>query len=318
MLGFRIKLYTQSLSLRIKCLPKSSVLGSSSIRKVFFAHLSSSAKFGLRILRVTRCVSHYLRKVYFAHPSSYAKLTLRILLITQRPFDRPKLASGLYKPTKEYTHEALSAYQADRDIKANLMLDLPKSVYNRIDYFKTHPSLMWQQLEKIMLGSSIKVEKTDLELNLKFLNTLQPEWNKSCHGLRNDVRISTMQIQELYEILMTDESLVIEKKDKLEKKKKTVDLVALLTNITRKSSNLDRVPSLLASLLVQQSKYLSQSLLLATTVENRVTSQRSVEQRRLRTQLITEGNWSWLRKERMEQLYWQKKNSGWITLTMKL
>ncbi|KAI3746685.1 hypothetical protein L6452_09124 [Arctium lappa] len=39
-----------------------------------------------------------------------------------------------------------------------------------------------------------------------------------------------MQIQELYEILMTDESLVLEKKAKLDKKnKKSVDPVSLLT-----------------------------------------------------------------------------------------
>ncbi|KAI3770920.1 hypothetical protein L6452_02068 [Arctium lappa] len=77
----------------------------------------------------------------------------------------------------------------------------------------------------------IKVEKTELETNLKFLNALQPEWNKSCHKLRNDIRISTMQIQELYEILMTDESIVKEKKAKHDKKnKKTVEPVALLTS----------------------------------------------------------------------------------------
>ncbi|KAI3729576.1 hypothetical protein L6452_18237 [Arctium lappa] len=76
----------------------------------------------------------------------------------------------------------------------------------------------------------IKVEKTDLETIMKFLNSLQSEWNKACHRLRNDVRIFTMQIQELYEILLTDESLVLEKKTKLDKKnKKAVDPVALLT-----------------------------------------------------------------------------------------
>ncbi|KAI3746348.1 hypothetical protein L6452_08778 [Arctium lappa] len=77
----------------------------------------------------------------------------------------------------------------------------------------------------------IKVEKTELETNLKFLNALQPEWNKSCHRLRNDVRISTMQIQEMFEILLTDECIVIEKKAKLKKKnKKSVDPVTLLTS----------------------------------------------------------------------------------------
>ncbi|KAI3729620.1 hypothetical protein L6452_18281 [Arctium lappa] len=76
----------------------------------------------------------------------------------------------------------------------------------------------------------IKVEKTELETNLKFLNTLQPEWNKTCHKLRNDVRISTMQIQEMFKIMLTDECIVLEKRAKLEKKnKKLVDPVALIT-----------------------------------------------------------------------------------------
>ncbi|KAI3771128.1 hypothetical protein L6452_02286 [Arctium lappa] len=78
----------------------------------------------------------------------------------------------------------------------------------------------------------IKVTKTELEANLKFLNALQPEWSKSCHRMRNDVRISTMPIQELYEILMTDETMVLEKKAKLDKKNnpKTVDPIALLAS----------------------------------------------------------------------------------------
>ncbi|KAI3759268.1 hypothetical protein L6452_06957 [Arctium lappa] len=78
----------------------------------------------------------------------------------------------------------------------------------------------------------IKVTKTELEANLKFLNALQPEWNKSCHRMRNDVRISTMPIQELYEILMTDESMIMEKKAKMDKKNKpqSVDPIALIAS----------------------------------------------------------------------------------------
>ncbi|KAI3729346.1 hypothetical protein L6452_18002 [Arctium lappa] len=184
--------------------------------------------------------------------------------LSEGPFVKPKGDIPL-------TDDEIKREKADREAKSNLMLALPNTIYNRIDCFKHNPNMMWTQLEKIMLGSSvatqirqtrfmnnfeefkakdneslkaifdrfcavindlrkIKVEKTVLETNLKFLNSLQPEWNKSCHRLRNDVRISTMQIQELYEIMLTDESLVIEKKAKLDKKnKKTVDPVALLT-----------------------------------------------------------------------------------------
>ncbi|KAI3702141.1 hypothetical protein L6452_27867 [Arctium lappa] len=184
---------------------------------------------------------------------------------TEGPFIRSKNDTPL-------TAEEVKREKSDREAKSNLMLALPNSIYNRIDCFKHDPKMMWTQLEKIMLGSSvatqirqtrfmnnfeefkakddeslkvifdrfctvlndlrkIKVEKTELETNLKFLNALQREWNKSFHRLRNDVRISSMQIQELYEILMTDECIVTEKKAKLDKKnKKTVDPVALLTS----------------------------------------------------------------------------------------
>ncbi|KAI3771773.1 hypothetical protein L6452_02941 [Arctium lappa] len=183
--------------------------------------------------------------------------------LTERPFINPN------KETPPTPEEA-SRMKANRELKANLMLALPNSVYNRVDHCKDYPNMLWTQLEKIMLGSSVATQlrhtrfmnnfeefnakenetiksvfdifcvvlndlrklnviMTELETNLKFLNALQPEWNKSCHRLRNDVRISTMQIQELYEILMTDESLVLEKKAKMDKKKKTVDPVALLT-----------------------------------------------------------------------------------------
>ncbi|KAI3735495.1 hypothetical protein L6452_14994 [Arctium lappa] len=182
---------------------------------------------------------------------------------TEGSFIRPKNDIPL-------TDDEIKREKAGREAKSNLMLALPNSIYNRIDCFKHNPNMIWTQLKKIMLGSSvatqirqtrfmnnfeefkakdneslkvtfdrfctvindlrkIKVEKTALETNLKFLNALQSEWNKSCHRLRNDVRISTMQIQELYEILMTDESLVVEKKAKMDKKKKTVDPVALIT-----------------------------------------------------------------------------------------
>ncbi|KAI3770831.1 hypothetical protein L6452_01976 [Arctium lappa] len=191
------------------------------------------------------------------------------------PATENTLATRVIKPTNEYTAEESSQHKADRELKANLMLALPNSIYNRIDCYKNNPMQMWAQLEKVMLGSTvatqlrhtcfmnnfeefkakdgeclksvfdrfcavindlrkIKVTKTELETNLKFLNSLQPEWNKSCHRLRNDVCISIMQIQEMYEILLTDECIVKEKKAKLDKKnKKTVDPVALLTTLQK-------------------------------------------------------------------------------------
>ncbi|KAI3718209.1 hypothetical protein L6452_19071 [Arctium lappa] len=121
------------------------------------------------------------------------------------PATTTTLASTVEKALREYDADELLRYQADNQAKSNLILALPNSICNRIDCFKQNPMLMWTQLEKIMLGSTVSTQ------------------------LRQ-TRISTMPIQELYEILMTDESMVLEKKAKLDKKNKpkTVDPIALL------------------------------------------------------------------------------------------
>ncbi|KAI3729865.1 hypothetical protein L6452_18536 [Arctium lappa] len=108
--------------------------------------------------------------------------------------------------------------KVDRELSANLMLALPNSVYNRVDHYKNYPNQMWEPLEKIMLESSVATQLR----HTRFMNNFEEFKAKD---------ISAMQIQELYEILMTDESFVIEKKAKLDKKnKKSVDPVALLTS----------------------------------------------------------------------------------------
>ncbi|KAI3672687.1 hypothetical protein L6452_38784 [Arctium lappa] len=236
--NFASPVHQEKSDLRLILLTQSKLCALYSSREVSFNEnckfslVSAHAKFSSRlscIAQSTVCVLLFSRKVSFALLTAHANLSLRFLLLerisngndmmnilSEGPFEKPKLASGLYKPTKEYSPNELSQYQADRDIKANLMLALPNSIYNRIDCFKTHPNLMWQQLENIMLGSSvatqlrhtrymnnfeefkakdgeplktvydrlcvvindlrkIKVEKTELETNLKFLNALQPE-----------------------------------------------------------------------------------------------------------------------------------------------
>ncbi|KAI3685649.1 hypothetical protein L6452_34904 [Arctium lappa] len=56
------------------------------------------------------------------------------------------------------TSEEASRMKVDRELKANLMLALPNSVYNRVDHCKDYPNLLWAQLEKIMLGSSVATQ----------------------------------------------------------------------------------------------------------------------------------------------------------------
>ncbi|KAI3692849.1 hypothetical protein L6452_32673 [Arctium lappa] len=292
-------------TLRFPLVAKSSICVSSLSRKTQFARSTPHAKLSLHLLRLTKtssCVSLGSRKALFASPTVHANLKfgpeLHLLdfenfrlqpngdnmmkSLTEGPMERlmkvipataTTLATTVEKALREYDADELLRYQTDNQAKSNLILALPNSIYNRIGCFKQNPMLMWTQLEKIMLGTTvstqlrqtrymnnfeefkakdgeslksvfdrfwvvindlykIKVTKTELEANLKFLNVLQPEWSKSCHRMRNNVRISTMPIQELYEILMTDETMVLEKKAKLDKKNKpkTVDPISLLAS----------------------------------------------------------------------------------------
>ncbi|KAI3669391.1 hypothetical protein L6452_40626 [Arctium lappa] len=79
-----------------------------------------------------------------------------------------------------------------------------------------------------MLGSSVTTQIRQT----RFMNNFEEFKAKEDESLKVIFdRISSMQIQEFYEILMTDECIVTKKKAKLDKKnKKTVDSAALLTS----------------------------------------------------------------------------------------
>ncbi|KAI3746684.1 hypothetical protein L6452_09123 [Arctium lappa] len=210
-------------------------------RKVLFARPSANAKFCLRITWLTQTSFASLivhEKFQFALRAYHANLKFtparlrlrtlsetwilpnRFLNFIERQVNGDNMMKSLtkvpfVKPNKETppTNEEASRLKADRELRANLMLALPNSVYNRVDHCKDYPNLLWAQLEKIMLGSSvatqlrhrrfmnnfeefkakdsesiksvfdrfcvvindlkkIKVEKTRLETNLKFLNAL--------------------------------------------------------------------------------------------------------------------------------------------------
>ncbi|KAI3672969.1 hypothetical protein L6452_39074 [Arctium lappa] len=51
-------------------------------------------------------------------------------ILTEGSFEKTILASGMTKPIAEYTPDESLQYKDDRDIKANLMLALPNSIYN--------------------------------------------------------------------------------------------------------------------------------------------------------------------------------------------
>ncbi|KAI3757765.1 hypothetical protein L6452_05308 [Arctium lappa] len=102
-------------------------------------------------------------------------------ILSEGSFEKPLLASGMPKPTVDYTPAESVQYKAYRDIKANLMLALPNSIYNRIDCFKNHPKLMWAQLEKIMLGSTVETQLR----HTRYMNNFEEFKAKDGESLKN-------------------------------------------------------------------------------------------------------------------------------------
>lgn len=84
--------------------------------------------------------------------------------------------------------------------------------------------------------SKNKIRKSGVEVNVKFLNVLQPEWKKACRRIKQNPRLSEMPIHELYETIRQDEEEVDEIKDKRKKKKPAADPIALVVNKSEKSS----------------------------------------------------------------------------------
>nr|GEU29014.1 hypothetical protein [Tanacetum cinerariifolium] len=85
--------------------------------------------------------------------------------------------NGVTKPKKYSELSATEAIQADCDVKAtNIILQgLPPEVYALVSNHKVAKEL-WERIQLLMQGTSLT--KQERELNIKFLNTLPPEWSK--------------------------------------------------------------------------------------------------------------------------------------------
>ncbi|KAI3707462.1 hypothetical protein L6452_26003 [Arctium lappa] len=159
---------------------------------------------------------------------------IMIKSLTQGPMETPMqvvlattttAATTVEKALREYDVHELIRHQVDRQANSNMILALPNSIYNRIDCFKQNPMLMWTQQEKIMLGTSMSTQLRQT----RYMNNFEEFKAKDGESLKS---VFDRFWVELYEILMTDETMVMEKKAKLDKKNKpkAVDLIALLAS----------------------------------------------------------------------------------------
>ncbi|KAI3729798.1 hypothetical protein L6452_18467 [Arctium lappa] len=183
------------------------------------------------------------------------------------------------KPSKvdfsEYSEEQKSRYKADRQAWSLLLQSIPNDIYIKIDSYKHDAKKMWDQLEKMMMGSKVgnqmkvancinryeefkakenesledtyerftvllneltknKVNKKQLENNVKFLSILRPEWKKHTRRIKQMKDLNEIPLHEVYETLRQNEEEVDEKIAEKKKAEKVPDPIALVVGEKKK------------------------------------------------------------------------------------
>nr|GEZ78091.1 reverse transcriptase domain-containing protein [Tanacetum cinerariifolium] len=108
--------------------------------------------------------------------------------------------NGVTIPKKYTELSAIEAIQADCDVKAtNIILQgLPPEVYALESTHKVVKEL-WERIQMLMQGTSLT--KQERELNIKFLNTLPPEWSKFVTDVKLVRDMHTTNVDQLHAYL---------------------------------------------------------------------------------------------------------------------
>ncbi|KAI3665207.1 hypothetical protein L6452_43830 [Arctium lappa] len=275
---------------------------------------------------------------------------------------RLSLKEGVMKnPTKILSTEGENEKESkSRQIERSFILQgIPNEIYAKIDSYNAIGKQMWDQLEKMMLGSKIgnqlkvsnflnnyeefkakegeslegtydsfvtllnelsmnKVKKSQIELNLKFLSILQPEWKRFTRQMKQMKDLNEIPLHEVYEIIRKNEEKVDEIKEKKKKTKKAItDPIALV--VKKKSVSLKKKKKVIVSESEEAEsdentdsddcENLKQAMLMLTkafqktgkiqnqpsviTVENSDTLQKTAESRKSETPSTTRTRCSW-------------------------
>ncbi|KAI3735700.1 hypothetical protein L6452_15208 [Arctium lappa] len=207
------------------------------------------------------------------------------------------------KPAKvdlsEYSEEHKSWYKADRQARSLLLQSIPNDIYIKINSYKHDAKKMWDQLEKMMMGSKVgnqmkvancincyeefkakeneslkdtyerftvllteltknKVNKKQLENNVKFLSIQRPEWKKHTRRMKQMKDLNEILLHELYETLRQNEEEVEEKRAEKKKAEKVPDPIALVAGEKEKEKKKKKVLYLL-NLNLHQMKFYKKS-----------------------------------------------------------
>ncbi|KAI3685310.1 hypothetical protein L6452_34552 [Arctium lappa] len=127
----------------------------------------------------------------------------------------------------EYMEDQLKRHKADKLVRSFILQGIPNEIYVNIDsYNATGKQIFVTLLNEL---SKNKIIKSQVELNVKFLSNLQPEWKRFTRQMRQLKDLNDIPLHEVYEILKQNEEEVDEIKAEMKKADKAVaDPVALV------------------------------------------------------------------------------------------
>nr|GEW99135.1 hypothetical protein [Tanacetum cinerariifolium] len=154
-----------------------------------------------------------------------------------------------FKDKSMWSDQEKKIQKIDRLARSLLIQGLSNDIYSLIDSNKTTKDL-WDALARHMLGSEYVINdlkkcgysKDNYELNFKFLNNLQPEWEQYATMMRQNKNLMDINIDALYNIIKQNQGDV---NDAMGLKKKTVvvtfDPLALIAEKTKVSKRKEKV-----------------------------------------------------------------------------
>ncbi|KAI3707459.1 hypothetical protein L6452_25998 [Arctium lappa] len=148
-------------------------------------------------------------------------------------------------PIGEYSEDQLKRHKGDKLAKSFILQGIPNEIYVKIDSYnatefkaKAGESLEASYDRFVTLLNELsknKISKSHVELNVKFLSNLQPEWKRFTRQMRQSKDLHDIPLHEVYEILRQNKEEVEEIKAEMKKADKAVaDPVALVVKKSKK------------------------------------------------------------------------------------
>ncbi|KAI3685601.1 hypothetical protein L6452_34851 [Arctium lappa] len=157
--------------------------------------------------------------------------------------DRAQRTKTVPKEPSQYTEEEESRLKTDKQARSLLLQSIPNEIYIKIDNNKANVKKMWDQLQKMMMGSKVGNQMKVVncinsyeEFKAKENESLEDTYERfvlllndlSKNKDETDKDLSDIPLHEVYEMLRQNEDEVEEKRSKKKKAEKTVEPIALV------------------------------------------------------------------------------------------